>query len=201
MVSNSSAVLFLTGIVVVLIMPGPTNTLLAAAGLRLGFRRAARLTGAELAGYLVSITLWGVSLAQVAHVSAVWPKLVRLGCCIYIAYLALRMWRSAVDLPSSSKWTIGVRTMFCTTLLNPKAILFAGTIFPAVAFQRVPAYFEAMAIFATVLVPIGIGWVAFGSALGSDRPMFVKIKPERVQQCASVVLATFSVLLAYSLFR
>ncbi|CAB3770120.1 LysE family translocator [Paraburkholderia humisilvae] len=201
MVPHSNAVLFLTGTLLVLIMPGPTNTLLAAAGLRLGFKPAVRLTGAELAGYLVSITLWGVTLAQAAHISAVLPKLVRVGCCLYIAYLAVRMWRSAVDLPSSTRWTIGMRTMFFTTLLNPKAILFAGTIFPAAAFQSLSAYFATMAIFATVLIPVGMGWVAFGSALGSNRPMFVKIKPERVQQCASVVLATFSFVLAYSLFR
>ena len=57
--STSDTVLFVLGIIIVLIMPGPTNTLLAAAGLRQGVKRAARLAGAELAGYVASISVWG----------------------------------------------------------------------------------------------------------------------------------------------
>ena len=128
--------------------------------------RSAQLTGAELAGYVVSITVWGHFLSQAAH-SLTWlPTLVRIASSIFIAYLAIRMWRTAVLPPTSAQQAIGLRTLFVATLFNPKAILFAGTIFPAVAFASLPAYFETMAIFATLLIPIGLVWVAFGAALG-----------------------------------
>jgi threonine/homoserine/homoserine lactone efflux protein len=48
--------LLAVGIIVVLITPGPTNTLLAAAGLRHGVRPSLPLIAGELAGYLVSIS-------------------------------------------------------------------------------------------------------------------------------------------------
>ncbi|EMR4172488.1 LysE family translocator, partial [Pseudomonas aeruginosa] len=55
---------FVLGTAAILLTPGPTNTLLAAAGLAQGFRRAAPLVGFELAGYLVGITAWGLFLAS-----------------------------------------------------------------------------------------------------------------------------------------
>lgn len=199
MLSTSSAALLMLGTAVVLVMPGPTNTLLAAAGLRQGVKRSARLTGAELAGYLVSITVWGHFLAQAAH-SLTWlPTLVRIASSLYIAILAVRMWRAAVLLPSSAQQAIGLRTLFVATLLNPKAVLFAGTIFPAAAFESLSAYVEAMAIFTALLIPIGLAWVAFGAALGSGRLTWVS--PPQVQRGASIVLAAFSLSLAWAVFH
>jgi threonine/homoserine/homoserine lactone efflux protein len=199
MLSISSAALLTLGTAVVLVMPGPTNTLLAAAGLRQGIKRSARLTGAELAGYLVSISVWGHFLAQAAH-SLTWlPALVRIASSLYIAILAVRMWRAAISLPSSAQQAIGLRTLFVATLLNPKAILFAGTIFPGAAFESLSAYVEAMAIFTALLIPIGLAWIAFGAALGSGRLTW--LSPPHVQRGASIVLAAFSLSLAWAVFR
>jgi threonine/homoserine/homoserine lactone efflux protein len=199
MLTPSSAALLALGITLVLVMPGPTNTLLAAAGLQQGVRRAARLTWAELAGYFVAISVWGHFLAQAAHTLPWLPKVVRIASCLYIAYLAVRMWRAALDLPLTTQPLIGLRTLFVATMLNPKAILFAGTIFPAVAFETLPAYFASMAIFTVLLLPIGLAWVAFGAALGSGK--FKGLKPAYVQRCASIVLGAFSLSLAWTLIH
>lgn len=199
MPSISATVLFVLGIIIVLVMPGPTNTLLAAAGLRLGVKRAAPLAGAELAGYVVSISIWGGFLTHAAQSLGWLPTLVRIASCLYIAYLAVRMWRTAVAFHTSPQTAVGARTLFVATLLNPKAILFAGTIFPATAFASVPAYLSAMGVFAALLVPIGLAWIAFGAALGSGRLAW--ITTEGVQRCASIVLGAFSISLAWSLFH
>jgi len=199
MLSTSSATLMTLGSAIVLVMPGPTNTLLAAAGLRWGIRRSAHLTGAEFAGYLVSISGWGYFLSHAAS-SLTWlPTLLRIASSLYLAYLSVRMWHTANLLPSSAQRTIGLRVLFTATLLNPKAILFAGTIFPVAAFESVAAYLEAMAIFTTLLVPIGLAWIALGAELGSARLM--RISPVHVQRCASIILAAFSLSLIWAVLH
>ncbi|MFC4277670.1 LysE family translocator [Achromobacter aloeverae] len=199
MFSFSDAMLLALGVMVVLIMPGPTNTLLAAAGLRQGVRRAARLTVAELAGYTVAITIWGVFLNQAARQFPWLPMATRMVCGLYVAWLAVTMWRSAVALPAAQRRDIGLNTLFVATMLNPKAALFAGTIFPAAAFAGLPAYLEAMGIFAVLLLPIGLSWIAFGAQLGSGRLRW--LKPMHAQRGASIVLGVFSATLAWAAFH
>lgn len=200
MLSTSQAWLFLLGISVILITPGPTNTLLAAAGLRIGIRRAMPLLIGEFAGYLVAIAVWGIVIARAADVLAWLPAFMRVACSVYIAWLAVKMWRSAVELRSSSaEKTVGVRGLFVATLLNPKAMLFAGTLFSPAAFSHFAPYLQSMSLFTLVLVPIGLLWIAFGATLGTGRLTWAS--PERVQRGASLVLGTFSVLLMCTLFR
>jgi threonine/homoserine/homoserine lactone efflux protein len=199
MFSATAIALLAAGIVVVLITPGPTNTLLAAAGLRQGVQRSLPLIAAELAGYLVSISVWGRFLAQAAHALPWLPSLLRIAAGLYIAYLAVDMWRAAVALPDSAQSTPrtgGIRTLFVATLLNPKGLLFAGTIFPALAFTQMTAYVFAMLMFACLAVPIALAWIAFGAALGSGKLRW--LDPVKMQRGASIVLGVFSVSLAWT---
>ncbi|MFL9866689.1 LysE family translocator [Paraburkholderia fungorum] len=196
MLSSSDIALLAVGIIVVLITPGPTNTLLAAAGLRQGLRRSVSLIAAELAGYFVSISVWGHFLAQAEHALPWLPSLLRVAAGVYIAYLAVDMWRAAVALPDSTQRASGMRTLFVATLLNPKGLLFAGTIFPAVAFAHVSAYAVAMLMFACLLVPIALAWIAFGAALGSGKLTW--LNPVKMQRGASIVLGVFSLSLAWA---
>jgi threonine/homoserine/homoserine lactone efflux protein len=199
MLSTSSASLMTLGSAIVLVMPGPTNTLLATAGLRSGIRHSAHLTGAEFAGYLVSISGWGYFLSHAAS-SLTWlPTLLRIASALYLAYLSVRMWLTANSFPSTAQGTIGLRVLFTATLLNPKAILFAGTIFPVAAFESLAGYVEAMAIFTSLLVPIGLAWIAFGAELGRGRLM--RVSPARMQRCASIILAAFSLSLAWAVLH
>ena len=196
MLSATEIALLATGIVVVLVTPGPTNTLLAAAGLRDGLRRALPLIGAELAGYLVAISAWGRFFAHAVQMWPWLPSLLRVVASVYIAWLALDMWRVAVALPGSTRRAGNPRTLFVATLLNPKGLLFGGTIFPAVAFMQWPAYLLAMGIFACLAGPIALAWIAFGAALGSGRLGW--LEPAKVQRGTSIVLGVFSVSLAWT---
>ena len=196
MFSASAIALLAVGIVVVLITPGPTNTLLASAGLRQGVRRSLPLIAAELAGYLVAISVWGRFLAQAAHALPWLSVLLRVAAGTYIAWLAVDMWRAAVALPDSTQKASGTLRLFIATLLNPKALLFAGTIFPAAAFVLWPAYLLSMLIFACLLAPIALAWIAFGAALGSGKLGW--LDPAKIQRGASVVLGVFSLTLAWS---
>ncbi|WP_042260353.1 LysE family translocator [Paraburkholderia heleia] len=197
MLSHSTIWLMVSGCAIVLLMPGPTNTLLAAAGLRQGLRRSAHLTAAELAGYLVSITLWGLCFTHASQSLGWLPKVLRVASSLYLAWLALRLWFTANSLETSARGVVGTRTLFSATVLNPKAILFAGSIFPPVAFASVITWLQAMAIFAVLLIPIGLTWIAIGAAPRNGRAPF--IRPAHFQRCASVVVGAFSVSLIWTL--
>jgi threonine/homoserine/homoserine lactone efflux protein len=199
MLPVSDLAIFALGAATVLAVPGPTNTLLAAAGLQQGLRRSLKLTGAEAGGYLVSITLWGRFLAQATQTLPWLPPVVRMACGLYIAWLAVRMWQAAAALDTDPPASFDMRDLFVATLLNPKGILFGGTIFPVAAFTSLQAYLQAMVTFLMVLVPIGSLWIAFGAQVAADRLGW--LKPVHVQRCASVVLGVFSLSLAWTVFR
>jgi threonine/homoserine/homoserine lactone efflux protein len=196
MLSLSAITLMTAGVVVVLLTPGPTNTLLASAGLRQGVRRSLPLIAAELVGYLLSISAWGHFLFHAARTLPWLPSILRVAAALYIAWLAIDMWRRAVALPDSAQLSTGVRTLLIATLLNPKGLLFAGTIFPAAAFAQWPAYLLCVSIFGCLLVPIGLAWIAFGAALAGNRLRW--LDPAKMQRGASIVLGVFSLSLTWS---
>jgi threonine/homoserine/homoserine lactone efflux protein len=199
--------MLLLGIVAVLVTPGPTNTLLAAAGMQRGVKRASPLVAAELCGYLVSISLCGWLVAHTAARFAWLPLALRVASGVFVAMLAVRMWRAsvdeevdeAVDEAVATRSAATMKSLFVATLLNPKAMLFAGTIFPAIAFTDLGRYVQAMTVFALALVPIGVMWIAMGAALGSGRIRV--LTPARVQRGAALVLSVFAVSIAMSLVR
>ncbi|AOU92708.1 LysE family translocator [Achromobacter ruhlandii] len=190
---------FLLGTAAILLTPGPTNTLLAAAGLARGFRRAAPLVGFELAGYLTGITTWGLFLVSA---QAVYPWIgivVRIASSVYLAYVAVRIWCAAGEDVANRKEPIGPYALFVATLLNPKGLVFASTLFPAHAFEHLPGYLAAMGQFIGLLVPIAFVWIKFGAVLAGQRIGF--INPERLQRTAALVIGVFSVSIVGSAVR
>ena len=190
---------FLFGTAAILLTPGPTNTLLAAAGLAQGLRRAAPLVGFELAGYLVGITAWGLFLASAQTAYPGIGIVVRVASSVYLAYVAIRIWCAAGEDVTTRREPIGPYALFIATLLNPKGLVFASTLFPAHAFEHVPGYLAAMAQFVCLLVPIAFIWIKFGAVLAGQRIGF--INPERLQRTAALVIGVFSVSIVGSAVR
>ena len=153
-------VLFALTVLLILGTPGPTNTLLATAGATVGFRRALPLVPAEAAGYLIAILIIGLALGPaIAGVPAVAAGL-RLAVGGYLAWLAVKLWRQGpVDL---SALPVTPRQVFVTTLLNPKALVFALGVIPFGAERWWPWLLG----FLGMLVGVALGWIALGSALG-----------------------------------
>lgn len=190
---------FVAGIAAILLTPGPTNTLLAAAGLARGWRRAAPLVGAELAGYLAGISAWGLFLASVQPAHPWVGILVRVASSAYLAYVAVKVWCAAgVDL-TGRRQPIGPGALFIATLFNPKGLVLASAWFPARAFERLPDYLAAMAQFTCLLVPIAFLWIRFGAALAGRRAGL--LNPERLQRAAALVIGVFSISIVGSAVR
>lgn len=138
--------------------PGPTNTLLALAGMQ-GVGRPHFLP-VVLAAYLatvVPLALWGAGwLTQL--------PLLRLGltlaAAVWVAVLAVKLWRQATrfaapDTPGVTPLQVGV-----TTLLNPKALVFGLVLIPEG--PNLPA---ALLLFALLVLVVSLGWLALGARL------------------------------------
>jgi threonine/homoserine/homoserine lactone efflux protein len=110
-----------------LFMPGPTNTLLATRGAQLGFRRALSGTLAEMSAYALTILMLRLVLEPIAARMPTVRILVQLTCASYLIFLSYRLWIGAQkgDNESVTWWRI-----FVTTVTNPKAFLFAFVILP-----------------------------------------------------------------------
>lgn len=146
-------------ILVLLVTPGPTNTLLFLAGTERGWRGTLRLIPAEVAGYLVTViplTLIGANL--LASAPALRPA-VALAAGVWVAWLALKLWQPETSGATAKELT--ARTVFITTVLNPKALIFGLVLLPS------PDHLALnIAIFTTLVIAVAAAWAGFGTKLG-----------------------------------
>jgi threonine/homoserine/homoserine lactone efflux protein len=188
--------LFISLVVTILLTPGPTNTLLASSGIETGIKKSLKLIPAEVLGYLIAITAWGILIESISATLPILPPLLKLLSASYIIYLALKLWKTSTAEVDLNQPSISAKSLFCATLLNPKALLFASAIFPAAAWSELPVYAVHMALFLSLITPIALFWVFIGSVLVSNKISWLNQK--NLQRTASVVLMGFSIPLSYS---
>lgn len=183
---------FVFGAAVILATPGPTNVLLVAAGSLYGWRRALPLVMAELAGYTLSVAV--LRLAVLPHVPD--TAGVRAALCVaaaaYLYWTARRLWRwqpLAVAVP------VTMRTVFTTTLLNPKGLLLAAVILPRDA--AVPGrWFLGLLV---IVLAAGTAWVLLGALAGrAGRRTYRELVP-RIAAALLAGLATVLLVLPIEL--
>lgn len=186
-------------VALVLIVPGPTNTLLLSSGLKVGFRGTLPLVGAEALGYVTAIAFWGFFLFSFASSRPWLMDTIKLLCSAYILWLAIKMWIKSKSLQTSTARPVSFRDLYIATLMNPKALLFASTLFPLDAFKSGEYFMWAVIVFLIVLAPIGMGWSCLGGLLTSQRSWAAHTST--FLRCASLVLVMFSGSLAYSILH
>jgi threonine/homoserine/homoserine lactone efflux protein len=183
-------------IAVLLITPGPTNTLLAVAGAERGVARAVRLIPAELAGYLTTVTplalLGGTLLSAAPQVRPVLTA----AAALWVAWLAVGFWRMARAQDSRGDAApagpaVTAAKIFVTTLLNPKALVFGLVLLPAG-----PSLPAAFGNFVLQIVVVATLWACIGQLLRrADRSRAGL--PAWLQRLAAAWLAIVATLLAY----
>lgn len=188
--------LFIGLVVTILLTPGPTNTLLASSGIQVGVRKSLRLIPAESIGYLISITVWGIIIGTVSSRFPILPIFLKLLSALYIIFLAIKLWKTADIEASYTLPTIRARELFCATLLNPKALLFASAIFPSSAWLTLNNYLLHIGMFLILIVPIALFWTFIGSILATNKVRW--LNQSNLQKTASLVLVSFSIPLGYS---
>lgn len=171
---------FVAASILVLITPGPTNTLLAACGAAMDFRRAAILPLAEALGYIIAI-LFFVAFAEMMRGNHVVLAVVRLAAAAWLIHSSYRLWRMPFEASPAVK-DDAFRRVLVTTIVNPKAMLVGTILIPAGTGMAAPAWIGVYAALSTVS---GLGWVTLGSLL----PLGIK---RHAYKLASVILGTFS---------
>lgn len=146
-------------IMVLLITPGPTNTLLFLAGAERGWAGALRLIPFELVGYLTTVVPLSLMGAAFLHDAPRARAVLAVVAGIWVGWLAIKL-----ILPQTSKaqpTRVGPTEVFLTTLLNPKALLFGLVLLPS------PVHLTAnLALFAGEVVLVAYGWAGLGAWLG-----------------------------------
>ena len=178
------------GIVVLLLTPGPTNTLMALAGAERGVRRAATLIAAELGGYLAVVVPLAVAGAGlIARVPGLVP-LVTAVAAAWVLWLAVHMWRQALSAPAGAA-TVTAMGVFVTTLLNPKGLIIGLVLLPGqpLAWRIV--------VFAGLVAGAAAVWICLGAALARRGGGQTAGLPPQVRRAGALVLGLLSAALAY----
>lgn len=174
-------------VLLLLLTPGPTNSLVLVAGAERGWTGAMRLAPAELAGYFLTVLPLSVIGATALADQPGLQGAMTLAAAVWVAVLAVRLWQplSAIEGAQS----VGARTLFVTTALNPKALIFGLVLLPSP--DRLALN---LALFAGLVVLVAALWAAAGAVLragevGQPRALVL------LRRLASVWLASISVVL------
>lgn len=165
---------FVSGVLALLLAPGPTNTLMGLAGAHGGLSRVVRLIPAELAGYATAILPLSFLGAALLQAIPGFGLVLKGAAAIWIAVLAIKLWRS---LSTGGKGKeISARRVFITTCLNPKALVFSLVLLPS---PQTEGFVPHLALFAVMVIGVALVWGGLGlmtqvSAAGTKRLMILQ---------------------------
>lgn len=184
---------YILTVFILLLSPGPTNTLMGLASARNSFCLVPKLLPAELLGYLTMIlplTWLGGELISL------WPEsalVLKAAAAIWVMYLAMKLWVAVSE--DGLDRSVTARRVFVTTTLNPKAVVFGLVLLPQ---PNAPDFLMKLVIFLGLASFAAVIWGGFGrlAQIGARSHIRVMI----LQRTASCWLAIVSCTLAASLF-
>ena len=180
-----------SALLLLLLAPGPTNTLLFRAGVLFGYRASWRLALVECLAYLLQVSVWGVALLYLATYSPWALKLTQLVAACYLLYVSFKLWqrKSGDSDPGRDRFT-GLY-FFWLTVMNPKGLLIVSFIAPATTFATLHGYVGFMLTLALVVIPVGAAWIVLGSRFeGIQKAWLTPLKINRVTSVAICCFAT-----------
>lgn len=183
-----SPLLFALALGLLLLAPGPTNTLLALAGMERRGRLGLLCLVAALVGYLIAILPLHFLAAPTLLAHPRIAQLVAALAAVWVALLAARLWDA--PMMAGHAGTITPRLVFLTTLVNPKGLVIALTLLPT-GFNA--AFLICLAVMLVLIPAISGLWLLVGASLIhrlSTR------HPALVMRSAAVALLLFSAGLA-----
>ncbi|RUM25812.1 threonine transporter RhtB [Rhizobium vallis] len=180
---------FAAGVFALLILPGPTNAILAMASQGLTVPRAITLLSTVVFAYLTVVLPTSGLAGPFLRAHPAVAQGVKLASATWVFYLALRLW----GVGSAPVAAVGVRQLAVTTLLNPKALIIGLTMVPPA--PQASAIATIATLISAVLAASSI-WLSIGRiVLGDEKQM-----PLLARRCGSATLVVFSAVLTFSAF-
>lgn len=182
-----------SALVLLLVVPGPTNTLLMRAGVLFGFAASWRMAFIECLAYLLQVSVWGAVLFYVSAWSPWVVKVTQTAAICYLLQLSFTLWQrknTAVD-PGTDRFS-GLH-FFWLTVMNPKGLLIVSFIAPISAFATLQGYARFMTTLALVVIPVGFAWILLGSRFEGGQKAW--LTPLRINRATSMVIGCFATVL------
>lgn len=182
-----------SALMLLLLAPGPTNTLLLRAGVLFGFRASWQLAFVECLAYLLQVSVWGVALLYLAAYSPWALKAIQLVAACYLLHVSFKLWRRKnSDVHAAGDRFSGLY-FFWLTVMNPKGLLIVSFIAPLNTFASLQGYATFMAILATVVIPVGSAWILLGSRFEGFQKAW--LTPLKINRATSVAICCFATLM------
>ncbi|MES2818288.1 MAG: threonine transporter RhtB [Pseudomonadota bacterium] len=179
------------GLLAVLLVPGPTNTLLLQSGIAKGLNGSSlRLIGAEWFAYIIQVTAWGLVIGLLGADYSWVVSAVKIFAMCFLLYISLRLWFSVVQDASAPVVTVSPGELFVATLTNPKGLFFVSFVAPPGTFLEVGNYLWFIALFSLVLIPVGVVWVSLGAYFKHSLPS--RVSAGVVNRMISLVIGLFA---------
>lgn len=185
---------FALAVLLLLLTPGPTNTLLAVSGAARGLKASLPLIGAELGGYLTTILPLVFLAAPLLADQPVAALVIKLASTLWVLLLAARLWTRP---PSATEpGAVTIASVYCTTVLNPKALIIGLALIPAASVASVETLLEPLpylAVFSVTVVCVATCWLSAGAAILSR---VARTSPLLFGRIAASFLVVFAISLA-----
>ena len=176
-----------------LAVPGPTNSLLFVSGVTRGLRASLNLILAELWAYIISISFLLLVLEPASRIHSTIGQLLRILCSVYLARMALWLWRWEEQKVRASPITFC--RVFLTTLVNPKNLVFVFLIFPRAGFNEM---FPYLLSFSAICTGVACGWIAGGALLHATAVH--KTSLNWFYRGEAILLASFAIVILISAY-
>ena len=191
---------FLASATALLMVPGPTNSLIATNSAIAGLRRTVFLLPAELCAYMIAIVGWGLGLGALARYVPAAIALAELAASAILMVSAWKLWNFG-GRDGYHRGT-GSQDVFLVTISNPKALIFALTIVPYLKDGDLRSASPYLAGLGILIPTIGLGWSAMGAGLAHG--LKSTVSSEAFARVGAVILLCFALGLvstSVSLFR
>ena len=175
----------------VLLVPGPTNSLLLQTGINRGLNaRSMRFVVAEWLAYIIQMTMWGVFIDLLITDHSWVVIATKIFAVCFLFYISLKLWFSVKDHRPGKTTGISVPDLFVATLTNPKGLFFVSFVAPAGTFLSLSNYVSFMSLFSVIIFPVGLVWIAIGAYCG--RKLHAIVSGRFLSRAISLVIGLFA---------
>lgn len=196
---------YLLAVVVLVIIPGPSVTLVIGNSLRHGMRAGLLNVGGTQIGLAIIIGIVGLGLASVAKTMGWWFDWLRFAGAVYLVWLGWKMWRAPVPeegAPRAPKPAGGFLLQgVLVALSNPKTLFFFGAFFPQFMDPHGNMTFQLLLLGATAMVVAAISDSAYAVLAGRAGTLVARRRIHQLAKASGLCLIGGGAWLAFSRSR